>query len=110
MVENKRFMKEIPPLIGIQFGQSNSAVTLQIFIQECIPILEMHCFFQCLVLGACGGGQSNGNWGVLSGIYTPDSNHYGCYQAKPAMFRMCPQRIPPVESTIGHLMDLFLIR
>ncbi len=31
--------------------------------------------------GACGGGQADGNWGILSGIYTPDGSHYGCYQA-----------------------------
>ena len=28
---------------------------------------------------SCGGGYWSNNWGVLSGIYTSDPNHFGCY-------------------------------
>ena len=68
-------MKEIPPSIGIRIrGQSNSCSYST--NTGMYPYFGDALFSFRAYPGACGGGQANGNWGVLSGIYTPDGNQW----------------------------------
>jgi len=109
VVENKRFMNEIHPSIGIRILVNRTlAVMTQVFIRACMLILEMLCFLSVPILEHVVAGKQMEIGVFCLGFTLLTDPTMVATKLIQVMFQTFRQLIQPPEIMfIGEQMDLF---